>query len=455
MDAHPPLTLIHLVPPGGGGVDRCVRDLLARSVHDVVVHTTGDACVLERQARSPRFTPCRTADLARHVAQGGVGRSLVLVAHGTVPALRQACAALQAACAAPLLVALHDVWFADPEVGEAERGERLAFVRGAAARFAPSMHIVELARATLGEAVGCTLLPWGAAPFADPGDVPWSDAAEAACGERGFDGVVIGALGAHKGLARLEAVVRALPPALRLVVVGYTEHQLRQGWSVDGRLWVHGIFDPDQLPTLLQRYRPRLAFFAPGVPESHCYALSDAWMCGLPVLGPDRGAIGERVRRHGGGELYDPALDDAALAARLAERLQSPPPATLARPLPTMEETMSGLERLATQAGPATVPDDPAREPLQRLAAAHLDGRFYRREVTDLQAACERLEGELAEARRRLESDAHEVQALRAELQGWRQRHERLVARAQGLLGWVPAGLRERLRARVRAWRDR
>lgn len=454
MDVHPPITLIHLVPPGGGGVDRCVRDLLARSAHDVVVHTTGDQCVLERQS-DPRFTPCATPDLVRHIAQGGVGGALVLVAHGTVPALREACAALQAACGAPVLVALHDVWFADPAVGAPELEARLAFVRSAAARFAPSMHVVELAHDTLGLATPCTLLPWGAAPFGDPGAVPWSDAARAACGAQGFDGVVIGALGAHKGLARLEAVVRALPPALRLLVVGYTEHQLRQGWSVDGRLWVHGIFDPDQLPVLLQRYGPRLAFFAPGVPESHCYALSDAWMCGLPVLAPDRGALGERVRRHGGGELYDPAMSDEALAARLADRLRAPPAAALRQPLPTMEETMNGLERLAAQAGPARVPDDPAREPLQRLAASHLDGRFYRREVTDLQAACERLEGELSQARQRHAADAHDLARLRDEVQTWQQRHQRLVARAEGLLGWLPAGLRGRLRERFRGWRDR
>ena len=42
-------------------------------------------------------------------------------------------------------------------------------------------------------------------------------------------------------------------------------------------------------------------------------------MAGVPVVAFDHGAIGDRVRRHGGGLLVDPALGAQGVAALLRE----------------------------------------------------------------------------------------------------------------------------------------
>lgn len=474
--------VLHVVPPGGGGVERCVRDIVRARPGDVIVHVCDGQRVLEFPSRcgQGRFVPLAPADLRRWALAGGFGAPLAMHAHSTVAAVRRLCEELFEATRAPRLLSLHDVWFADPALPAQERAERLAFVRAATRRVAPSRFIVEHAAAALGEDAPVQHLPLASAAF-DPAAgaaLALSPAAQSACGARGFALAVIGAIGAHKGLAALEALAPRLPANLRIVVIGYTERQLRQGWTADGRIWVHGIFHPDQLPRLAQLYGARLALFAPGMPESHCYALTDAWMSGLPVLAPDHGALAERVREHGGGALYAPGLDiDAWCAlvvthAAAARRQAGAIP--LQKPLPTPEEMMSQLNALydtLSADGPARPPDQAA---VARLAQKHLDGHFFRLEVSNLQrelehawAANAELQQRLGEqenlAAQRLTELAAAQQQLGAQQAALRQALEQrdashaaylgLRGRLQRLVGWLPDTLRRALVALARRLR--
>ena len=396
---------VHVVPPGGGGVERCVRDIVRHRPGDVIVHTTDTQCVLELPAEG-RFTPLAPDDLARWAGSGSLGAPIFLHAHSTVAAVRQTCDRLARATGAPRLLTLHDIWFADPTVGEAELAQRLAFARNAAIRCAPSRFIVEHARLALGAGVPCLRVPLGAEPFDAAVAVSMSDAALQARGERGFDVAVIGAIGAHKGLAALESLAALLPPPWRIAVIGYTGDQLGQGWTAGGRIWVHGVFSPDQLPRLVQFYGARLALFPPGMPESHCYALSDAWMSGLAVLAPDHGALAERIRRHGGGTLYAAQSTPQQLAWRLVQLLatacRSDGAWPLDHPLPTMEDMMATMNELYAQLPASGAARPAADDSVQALAQMHLDSRFMRREITDLQRAAEALKQQLAEREARL-----------------------------------------------------
>lgn len=465
--------VIHVVPPGGGGVDRCVRDLVHHRPGSLVVHAGTAQCVVEQPALA-RFTPLATDDLLRLAAEGALGAPLVLHAHGTVPVVRRLCDGLSAATGAPCVLTLHDIWFADAALAEAERTQRLDFVRRVAWRCAPSRFIVDRAHQVLGGSAPVLHVPLASAPFepAVAAATSLSAAADQACGDRGFSLAVIGAIGAHKGLAALEALASRLPADLRIVVIGYTERQLRQGWTAEGRIWVHGIFHPDQLPRLAWLYGARLALFPPGMPESHCYALTDAWMSGLPVLAPDHGALAERVRRHGGGSLYDPALgpdgwcarvvDEAARARRRAGALPLEPA------LPTMEAMMSQMQAQYARLPTGGTPRPPDDEALQRLAQKHLDGQFFRLEVTDLQRevetawrAAEDSRRQLAEqqalaAQRSIELDAlrQRLAAQQAELAQAQQQRDASHAAYLGLrhrvlrpLLWLPAPLRRGLAA--------
>jgi hypothetical protein len=45
--------------------------------------------------------------------------------------------------------------------------------------------------------------------------------------------------------------------------------------------------------------------------------LTECWSCGVPVLGIDLGAVGERIGTHGGGWLLLPPVDAVTLHAEL------------------------------------------------------------------------------------------------------------------------------------------
>lgn len=133
---------------------------------------------------------------------------------------------------------------------------------------------------------------------------------------------LLGAIGPDKGARRMERLVelarqRDLP--LRFVLIGYYDRQRGPWQSEDARLIVHGRYEPGDLPRLLDHYRARLVLFPSEGPETFAYTLSEAWLCGRPVLVPPLGALAERVQGSGAGWLMTQAewRDEAALLDRL------------------------------------------------------------------------------------------------------------------------------------------
>ena len=392
--------VVHMVPPNGGGVDRFVRDVCSRRPSDWLLHVSEDQCVVECPADG-LFIPVASAALADLAAKGALGRPMALHAHSTLGPVREATRILARALDLPWVVTLHDVHSAGQEPGLAsgEREQRLDFIRAAAHRTVPGRFMRDVAGRTLGEAVGCTIvengvdaLPAAAAPPA---------------GREQFPIAVIGAMGPHKGLAHLIEVANQLPAGMRIALLGYADGKLEAGWLVPGRVWVHGAFEPGQLPQLVADYGCALAFFPRGQPESYCYALSDAWAAGLPAIGPDHGAIGERLGgQPGGGVAYGIDAAPAEVARIIAAQLQQAGAGragvgaavqgltSIAAMVETMNELYAGV------GGPEAAPDLDA---LKQAAASHLDSRFFRQELLRLQgdvaAATQQRDGVLEELR--------------------------------------------------------
>jgi GT2 family glycosyltransferase len=115
---------------------------------------------------------------------------------------------------------------------------------------------------------------------------------------------LIGALGDHKGYQVLlkcarDARARNLP--LEFVVIGYTQDDARLLRT--GKVFITGRYTDGEMPHLLKRERPDVAFYASVFPETWCYALDHALKAGLPIVAFDLGAIAERLRGRGGVEL--------------------------------------------------------------------------------------------------------------------------------------------------------
>ncbi len=62
-------------------------------------------------------------------------------------------------------------------------------------------------------------------------------------------------------------------------------------------------YKKEELPQLLSDNEIDVVCIPPVWPETFCYTVSEAWMNGIPVLGTDIGAVGERIRKTGGGWL--------------------------------------------------------------------------------------------------------------------------------------------------------
>jgi len=129
---------------------------------------------------------------------------------------------------------------------------------------------------------------------------------------------LIGAIGEHKGYQVLldcarDARDRGLP--LEFVVIGYTENDAPL--LETGKVFVTGRYSEGEAPHLLQRERPDITWFPSVWPETWCYTLDFALGAGLPIAAFDVGAIAQRLRALGQGELMALALEPQHINDRL------------------------------------------------------------------------------------------------------------------------------------------
>lgn len=439
--------VLHLVPPNGGGVDRFVRDLWTYRPQDLVLHVSPNQWVLEQPGH--QFIALPPTALREHAHPGALGHPAWVHAHAVSATVREAALALTDRLRSPLAVTLHDITFTQGSA--AEQAAALDTIRQARLVTAPSRYLCQVLADHLlahnAPPLPCTLLPNGTNTAPAPASTLALPQAKGP-----FDIAVVGALGPHKGLQHLLDLCEVLPPGRRVVLIGYADGQLGAGWKLPDRLWIHGPFEPADLPALLQGYGTQLVFFPAGQAESFCYALSDVWQAGWPVLVPDQGALGERVRQHGQGQVYDPALSLAELALRVEHAMGATPPPT-GHPEPTVAEMEARLDTLyrmtdTTVTAPPQVPD------LQALAQTHLDSHFFRIELLRLQGDLEATRREAAVMRQELDALAHD-HSSRGQ---WIQKLDGDVQQLEAALRTADAALRTatarptRLQALRRCW---
>jgi GT2 family glycosyltransferase/glycosyltransferase involved in cell wall biosynthesis len=78
---------------------------------------------------------------------------------------------------------------------------------------------------------------------------------------------------------------------------------------------LHGTYERDSFVDLAAAIAPDLGAVLSIWPETYCHTLTELWAAGLPVFGLDLGAVGERIRAHGGGWLSASRDPDEVLAA--------------------------------------------------------------------------------------------------------------------------------------------
>ncbi len=133
-----------------------------------------------------------------------------------------------------------------------------------------------------------------------------------------------GAVHRHKGAIEFENVVLQLadrrPRAYAWHVFGGGDPQLLRRLRRLPGTRVHGYYSAGALPARLRAAKIDLVVLPSIWPEAHCLVLDECAAAGVPVLAFDLGALGERIRAGGLGELVDARAGAAGLADRIAAR---------------------------------------------------------------------------------------------------------------------------------------
>jgi glycosyltransferase involved in cell wall biosynthesis len=169
------------------------------------------------------------------------------------------------------------------------------------------------------------------------------------------DVIVIGALGPHKGSARLLEIAkraRLTHPKLRFHLLGFSDidTELREV----GNVTVTGEYKPVQLGKLIEKAGGRLALFLHGWPETFSYTLSEAVEHGLIPIVPDIGAPAERVRASGFGVVFPFPFTAAQVLDTIAAVADGRVKTQAADGSPTRYDTPDSVARIAAVLGVKT-----------------------------------------------------------------------------------------------------
>ena len=153
------------------------------------------------------------------------------------------------------------------------------------------------------------------------------------------DGIVLlGALGPHKGSAKLREIAqlaRLTHPDLHFTIIGYTD--IDEDLLRLDNVTITGAYDVANLAGIAAGINGRLALFLSTWPETYSYTLSEAMALGFYPLVPDIGAPAERVRSSGYGAVF-PFPIEAAQVLRVIQEIGRAGGADLPNPPPSGEE---------------------------------------------------------------------------------------------------------------------
>jgi glycosyltransferase involved in cell wall biosynthesis len=85
-------------------------------------------------------------------------------------------------------------------------------------------------------------------------------------------------------------------------------------------LFLHGEYDRARFRDIAEEISPHIGAVLSIWPETWCHTLTELWAAGLPVVAYDFGALGERLRAHGGGWLLSDTSPECTMRelARIA-----------------------------------------------------------------------------------------------------------------------------------------
>ena len=136
-------SVLHVVPPNGGGVDRYVRGICTLRKQDWILHVSDRQWVVEHPAQNVLIPIPAGSSAIRTLAM-----HRLVHAHSALPETRMAVSQLSDGGTWPYLLTLHDIAFADTSaaISREERTARIDFVLHANHLVAPSHYMASAVR---------------------------------------------------------------------------------------------------------------------------------------------------------------------------------------------------------------------------------------------------------------------------------------------------------------------
>ncbi|MFF1634417.1 glycosyltransferase [Leifsonia sp. NPDC058248] len=117
----------------------------------------------------------------------------------------------------------------------------------------------------------------------------------------------------HKGTAYVRRLVELTDGLVEWHIMGNGSN------FVGDETVVHGRYTRSGMRELLDQIDPDFIGLLSIWPETYSHTLTEAWALGVPVVATDSGAVADRIRQHGGGELF-PIDSPESAAAYILER---------------------------------------------------------------------------------------------------------------------------------------
>ena len=136
-----------------------------------------------------------------------------------------------------------------------------------------------------------------------------------------FNVAFIGVMAIHKGAKTLEYLIKNTKnKKIKYHLFGVSE--LESLLHSKGNYEYHGKYKREDLPRLLQQNNIHLVCNLSIWPETYSYTLTETIACGVPVLGYDLGAVGERIQKYGFGWIIPLQIGDKAIVQKIDDIYQ-------------------------------------------------------------------------------------------------------------------------------------
>lgn len=149
----------------------------------------------------------------------------------------------------------------------------------------------------------------------------WSTAE---AGKGRLNAAYLGGVTPAKGSGTVKQLIARKDAFFNLFIYGEVGDPTVKAPHGSDNIFFSGVYQKDDIFDLLKATRIDVALILPVWGETFCYTLSEAWACGIPVIGTDIGAVGERIRRTGAGWLV-PADASGEDVCRLLKHIRRHP----------------------------------------------------------------------------------------------------------------------------------